>query len=234
MNVRVLEGIRLESDLEDLRERLRIKDGSAKAERFARLVEEAKAIARPRAMYGVAYADSKDESSVILDGIQFESRVLRVNLGELHRAFPFACTCGAELHEWAAAEDDVLLRFYADQIAESALREAQVALERDLDERYRPGATSSMSPGSLPDWPIQAQRPLFALLGDTEEAIGVRLTDSLLMVPTKSVSGIRFATEQSFASCQLCPRERCPSRRAPYDEALFEKYRMGKDETAER
>ena len=218
----IVEGIRLESDLEELRVSLRIKEGSARAERFAQLVREAQDIARPRAMFGVAYVDSKGENSVVLDGVRFDSRVLRVNLEGTHRAFPFVITCGSELHEWATAQEDLVMRFYADQICESALGAAQAALQRRLDEQYRPGSLSSMSPGSLPDWPLSAQRPLFGLLGDPEQAIGVRLTESLLMVPAKSVSGIWFATEQSFASCQLCPRSRCPTRRAAYDGTLLE------------
>ncbi len=64
---------------------------------------------------------------------------------------------------------------------------------------------------------------LFALLGDVRSAIGVELTDSLLMVPRKSVSGILFVAEETFASCQLCPRQDCPNRRAPYDAGLFER-----------
>jgi hypothetical protein len=79
----------------------------------------------------------------------------------------------------------------------------------------------------LTNWPLSEQGALFALLGDPHEAIGVRLTDSYLMVPTKSVSGIRFPTEQSFESCQLCPRERCPGRKAPYDSGLYDRrYRV--------
>ncbi len=185
--------------------------------------QEAETIARPRALYRVAYVDSRSESGVVVDGVTFDSRVLRVNLEKAQRVFPFLVTCGTELHEWAAAQEDILQRYYADEIAEVALRQALGVLKEHLDERYRLGRTSTMSPGSLPDWPIQAQRPLFALLGDTEETLGVRLTDSLLMIPTKSVSGIRFPTEQTFASCQLCPREGCPSRQAPYDEGLYEK-----------
>lgn len=223
MDTVVLADISFRPDLEDLKRKLRIKDGGGYADRFARLVQEAEVIARPRALYGVAYVDSRSESSVVLDGIPFESRVLQVNLEEAHRVFPFLGTCGTELHEWAAAQDDILQRYYADEIAEAALRQALGALRAHLDEQYRLGRTSTMSPGSLPDWPIQAQRPLFALFGNTEQLIGVRLTDSLLMSPSKSVSGIRFPTERTFASCQLCPRAGCPSRQAPYDGELYEK-----------
>ena len=226
MDTVVLEDIRFQPDIEGLKKKLRVRDEGGWTDRFARLVHEAETIARPRAMYGVAYVDSRSEGSVVVDGIRFDSRVLRVNLEEAHRVFPFLATCGSELHEWAAAQDDVLQRYYADEIAEAALRQAFGALREYLKERYRLGRTSTMSPGSLPDWPIQAQRPLFTLFGDTEQILGVRLTDSLLMVPSKSVSGIRFPMEQTFASCQLCPREGCPSRQAAYDPALHEKYRI--------
>ena len=73
-----------------------------------------------------------------------------------------------------------------------------------------------MSPGSLEDWPITEQTKLFSIFGDTERLIGVRLTDSMLMVPRKSISGILFPSEEGFTSCQLCDRERCPGRKAPY------------------
>jgi len=45
------------------------------------------------------------------------------------------------------------------------------------------------------------------------------------MVPLKSVSGIYFPTEIKFESCQLCPREVCRGRVAPYDPDLVKKYR---------
>ena len=64
--------------------------------------------------------------------------------------------------------------------------------------------------------------PLPDLLHGQENAIGVCLTDSMLMVPNKSVSGIRFPTEAAFESCQLCPRQGCPGRRAVYDPDLYD------------
>ena len=227
MDVVVLEDIRFQPNIEGLKRKLRVRDKGGWADRFARLVQEAKATARPRALYGIAFIEERSESSVVVDGIRLDSRVLRVNLEKAHRVFPFLATCGSELHEWAAGQDDVLQRYYADEIAEAALRQALGVLQNHLKDRYHLGRTSTMSPGSLPDWPIQAQRPLFALFGEGAEHLGVRLTDSLLMVPSKSVSGIRFPTEQTFASCQLCPREGCPSRQAAYDPALYnEKYRV--------
>ncbi|MGD2148279.1 MAG: vitamin B12 dependent-methionine synthase activation domain-containing protein, partial [Anaerolineae bacterium] len=150
-------------------------------------------------------------------------RVLRVNLDPVHRIFPYVATCGTELDEWSGSIDDMLESYWADAIMEMALRVAMHTLSDHLEQRFRPGRMSRMSPGSLEDWPIFEQRKLFALLGDTEAAIGVRLTDSMIMVPLKSLSGIWFPTEVDFASCQLCPREICSGRRAPYDETLYER-----------
>ena len=79
-----------------------------------------------------------------------------------------------------------------------------------------------MGSGDATVWPIEQQRQLFALLGDVKSAIGVRLTDSCLMVPNKTVSGIRFPTEKDFRACQVCHRKECPNRSAPFDKALWD------------
>jgi hypothetical protein len=50
----------------------------------------------------------------------------------------------------------------------------------------------------------------------------VELTDSFLMIPNKTVSGIYFPTERDFRTCQVCHREKCPNRRAPFDQTLWE------------
>ena len=81
-----------------------------------------------------------------------------------------------------------------------------------------------MHPGSgdVSVWPIEQQQALFSLLGDVESEIGVRLTESFLMMPNKTLSGILFPTETDFGACQVCRRENCPSRKAPFDEALWQ------------
>ena len=222
----ILNDIPFEIDMEALKKRLRLKEGSPLIADLAGLVQEALKIGRPKALYGVAFIDSKGEDSVMVDGIGFTSRVLRINLDPVHRVFPFVATCGMELQDWAETKDDMLQGFWAETIKEFALQSARVALEAHLGATFQPGATSTMNPGSLEDWPITQQRPLFTLLGDTEALIGVRLTDTMLMVPTKTVSGMRFQTDTSFVSCMLCPREECPNRRAARDENVAGKYRQ--------
>jgi len=223
MSATTLDNIPFKVNIESLMKRLRLKKGDRHEEDLVHLVEEAQTIGKPKALYKVVYIDSKHDDHVVINGITLNSRVLRVNLEEAHRVFPFVATCGKELEDWARSMEDILLRFWAESINEVALRLAIKAIDKHIEEQYRPGKKSRMTPGSLKDWPIEEQQTLFKILGNTKESIGVRLTDGLMMVPTKSVSGILFPTEVDFESCQLCPREKCPGRRAPYDKDLYER-----------
>ena len=79
--------------------------------------------------------------------------------------------------------------------------------------------------GSADIWPITQQKELFSIFGNVQDLIGVKLTDKYLMIPLKSISGIFFQTETTFVTCQLCPREACIRRRAPYSPDLVRKYK---------
>jgi hypothetical protein len=223
----VLDNVPFQIDTGQLYKNLRIKEGSELVARLNHLVDKAQAIGRPKASYKVAFIESRGNDRVIIDGMMLTSRVLRVNLEKAHRVFPFVATCGIELEEWSVSIDDMLERYWADVIKEMALRVALKHLNEHLIDHFQPGKISRMNPGSLPDWPLPEQQQLFALLGGGPASIGIKLTDSFLMIPIKSVSGIWFPTEESFESCLLCPREKCPGRRAPYEPDLYnQKYRQ--------
>ncbi len=187
------------------------------------LVDEAQAIAKPKAVYRVAFVEDRGGAAVVIDGVRLTSRVLRVNLESVHCVFPYVATCGAELDTWAQALDDMLQQYWADVIKEMAMREAVKSLFEHVKERHGLEKTATMSPGSLADWPLTEQGPLFTILGNVEASVGVKLTDSLVMIPNKTVSGLLFPSTDGFASCQLCPREDCPGRLAPYDETLYDR-----------
>jgi len=230
MNLTILDAIPFQLDRAALLKRLRIKDDSPYLADVQRLADEAQAIARPKAFYKVAFIDARDDNHVVVDGVKLTSRVLCVNLEPVHRVFPYVATCGVELDAWAHAQEDMLYQYWADVIKEMAVGKAMQTLFEQMTEHYGLGKMAVMSPGSLADWPLPQQRPLFAILGDVRDAIGVELSDSCLMIPNKSVSGLRFATADDYANCQLCPRDPCPNRRAPYDDTLYErKYRKGRD-----
>lgn len=218
----ILDHLVYEPNLPALMKRVRVKEGSARAAELADLLAEAVPLARPRALYLVAYITGRGDDYVEIAGLRFDSRVLRVNLEPAYRVFPYLATCGTELQAWADRQEDMVLNYWAEAIKEQALAAAIRAVHDHMMNLYQPGETASMSPGSLADWPIQQQAVLFALFGAHSAEIGVRLTESMLMLPTKSVSGIRFPNEGSFESCMLCPREGCPGRRAVYDPELYD------------
>ena len=226
MNFTVIDAIPFQPERATLLRRLRVKEDSPYVGDVQRLADEAQKIARPKALYKVAFIDAREDDAVVIDGVKFTSPVLSVNLEPVYRVFPYVATCGVELDDWAHAQEDMLFQYWADLIKEMALREAVQTLNAHMTEQYGLGKMAAMAPGSLADWPLPQQRPLFTILGDVEGAIGVELSDSFLMSPNKTVSGLRFATADDFASCQLCPREKCPGRRAPYDDTLYDrKYR---------
>ncbi len=208
-------------DMELLLRRLHVDPDDRDAGLVREMALRAQEIGRPKALFREVFIEERTEDGVVLDGVRFTSRILRVNFDKIYRVFPYLATCGTELEDWAASFDDMLEEYRADQIMLMALNAATEGLRDEIRKR-NPSQTSSMNPGSLEDWPIQQQRPLFELLGDPATAVGVRLTESCLMLPTKSVSGIQFPTEVHFENCQLCSRSDCPNRRAPYDHHLLE------------
>jgi hypothetical protein len=223
----ILENIHIQLDFDAIRRRLHLKrDNDLKA--VQDLVHVAQPIVEPKVLYKTCYIEEKLAESVIIDGLHLSSTVLRKNLDKIERVFPFVITIGNKFSEKLDTCKDLLEKFYLDTIGNVALNQARLVLKDHLKQKYALEKTAFMAPGSLPNWPIEQQKPLFKLLGDVQTSIGVTLTESLLMLPAKSVSGIYFPTETSFFSCQLCPRERCESRKAKYNEKLAAEYGIKK------
>ena len=220
-NLLKLDRLPLSLDYRKLANKLRVRENSSMALKLRDMVDEARELGRPKALVRTSFIQDRGDDHVVLDGVRFNSRVLRINLDDVHRAFPFVATCGRELAAWSETRIGVLERYWGEEICTMAVVEALAAVKTRLEQDYRLEQLSHMSPGSLEDWPLSEQSALFALLGGPVLEIGVELEESLLMRPLKTVSGILFSSLTTFHSCQLCPRSKCPGRRAPYDENLF-------------
>ena len=207
-----------------LLERVHLRPGSEDAHEFEQLLHLARKIGKPKAIYTEAYVELSDDDSVSLNGIRFTSPMLRNNLTNIDRIFAYVATCGREMDQVTLVDANILAIFWWDAIKESLLVTASQYLSGLLERRYQLKKTASMNPGSgdVNVWPIEQQRELFALLGDVRGQIGVELTDSFLMIPNKTVSGILFPTERDFRTCQVCHRKNCQNRRAPFDQVLWE------------
>ncbi|MBE6935848.1 MAG: vitamin B12 dependent methionine synthase [Ruminococcaceae bacterium] len=186
-------------------------------EEVRELIRAAEAVAAPKAVFCLAAVEAQDDAGVVIEGQRFDCALMAKNFRRLHRVFPYVCTCGTEVEQWSRSLSDPLQEYWADRIKLFYIGWIQKECFRRIREQYLPeGKLSHMNPGSLPAWPLPAQAELFALIGGVEESVGVTLTESFLMEPFKSTSGILFASEAGYENCALCPMEHCPGRRAAY------------------
>ena len=222
--MKVVSGIDFEMDAPQIQTRLGLSAESGEWPDVQGLMQEMKGIVEPQLAYRACYVQDKGEETVTIEDIEFSSKVLRKNLEDVQRVFPFVVTLGPGVDDMLKREGDFLRQYYLDVIANVALQDVIKSVCASLQDEHHIEQVSYMNPGSLQDWPLEQQRPLFRLLGDVEETIGVRLAPSLLMYPSKTESGMFFPTEVTFFNCQLCPNENCPSRKAAFDEAMARDY----------
>jgi len=186
------------------------------------LLAEAETLAHPCAYVIPASIDELKEDSAVLGGIRFESTLLCKQLSPLMArdnptVYAYTITCGKELHQWSQSQDDILLQSVAEDISVRYLYLAAAALREYISENYFHGRHfSAMNPGSLNTWDITNQKPLFRLLGEGAVKCGVELSDSMLMIPFKSGSGVYYESEHNFESCMFCDKLNCPNRRAEF------------------
>ncbi len=224
--MKILEEISISLNINEVKKKLHWRERPGASVNLSQLIKEAKSLIKPRIAYKVSYIDRKSKDAVEIEGVSFSSKVLRKNLETVERVFPFIITIGPDLENYASGCNDLLRQYYLEGLADMALVKAAQQLEKHFKRRFGLTGLSSMSPGSLEDWPITQQEALFSLFGETEKSVGVKLTEHMLMIPRKSISGIYFPTRVSFLSCKLCPRKNCPSRKAAYDVNLRKKYRL--------
>ena len=167
-------------------------------ERTARLIEEimeqGRALLRPRAIYGTFDATTPEpEVTVIAGSLRARSRSLHERLHGCSRAVVFAATIGGEVETWCQGlmgEGQMARGLLADAYASSAAialgLEVETLAARALSEEGL-AATRRHAPG-YSDWSLEGQVPLHALLDASR--IGIRLTEDHLMLPAKSISGV--------------------------------------------
>ncbi len=218
-----LNNIPITIDLPSIKKELRIKPGTDSEKRFDALAKTTQDIGRPKAIYRVAYIDSKGFDTVTIENVTFTSPVMRKNLDDVNRVFCYVATCGIEVLEISKPVTDFLENYWLSQLRMELLRNAENFLQKEIQRAYQIGSLSTMNPGSgeAHIWRIEQQRALFSLLGDVQNMIGVDLMPSYLMHPDMSTSGIHFEKEHNYSNCQLCQRVDCPNRQAPFDEALW-------------
>lgn len=130
----------------------------------------------------------------------------------------FVCSCGSKYDEWIRKfydSGDQLSGYVADtigsEIAEAAADWVEEKIRAEMKTKGM-GISNRLSPGYC-EWNVSEQHKLFSLLPNN--FCGVKLTESALMQPIKSVSGIigiGKEVKKLDYNCNFCAMEHCYKR----------------------
>lgn len=199
------------------------------------MLAEAGTVALPKYIITEAEVRVRDDTTAELNGVIVRSRWVAQHLADCEKTYAYIATCGRELDAWAEsrADDDPIEGYIASEICKGFLYATISAMREDAKTSYGIEKLAALNPGSLAGWPLDGQRELFAVAGGCtgpipptgvpdearqtiEREVGVTLTQSYLMLPYKSASGVLFYSDKEYENCMFCPRADCPNRRAPF------------------
>jgi hypothetical protein len=186
------------------------------------VLKEAEEICRVKAEY-VIHEDVKfndSEKSLEINNLVFQiKKIVYVQLKRSESIAVFLCTAGEEIGSRSrkSMKEGDLLQGYIYDIVGSEIVEAAADLMQDSleTEMARGGVkiTNRYSPGYC-GWYVAEQHKLFQLIPDNY--CGIRLTESALMDPIKSVSGFIGIGEKvklNPYTCNLCDMKDCIYRK---------------------
>ena len=180
------------------------------------------AVTRPRLCYTLAKGTLDTERNTLTIGgtMLNVGRIISRQLRGAEAFALFVATAGAEFEDLQMRlkdEDDMVRTFIADAFGSVIAEHTADVMEQYLQDEIGTRGwrhTNRFSPGYC-GWHVSEQQRLFPLFG-VDRPCGVRLTDSSLMVPIKSVSGVIGLGERVRKleySCGLCDYKDCYKRR---------------------
>lgn len=183
------------------------------------LLKEARRVVKPRFYYTLRSCEVAPEQLILQDETLTSGKTISGLLRRSTQVAIFVATAGTEFQEWTdniMAEGDMIATFVADSIG-SVIAEAtgdymeQVVEQDPLMCGLK--HTNRFSPGYC-GWNIVEQHRLFGLL--PEGVCGIKLSESSLMHPIKSISGVMGVGESVITKkygCSVCKRLDCYLRR---------------------
>ena len=157
------------------------------------LIKAAEKLSNPKGVFREVFISANDNNSIVINGTRFESPTLCSKLIGSKKVFVYVVTSGMELYEWCNSISDMLENYWANIINQVIVISAQKVLEDSIKDEFKVNHLNKMSPGFVEDWSMNEQNKLFGLLQGSTDSIGVKLTESSLMIPIKSLSGIWYA-----------------------------------------
>ena len=183
-------------------------------------IENVKCLISPSYSGVVRDIKSVQGSRVVIEGsIVFESEVLARLLEQCDQVAVFALTIGGHLEEMVDQLTDnglVVQAAVLDAIGSAAVESVADFVHDTIGEIARARGlypSRRFSPGYC-DWEVSQQKKVFRVMkGDYA---GIHLTDSCLMLPRKSISGIIGigpSQIENYNPCKTCDKRDCAGRR---------------------
>jgi hypothetical protein len=161
----------------------------------------------------------RDESMIQVDGLKFlPTKAIAHQVRASEKLAFFMITAGEGITSWSQkelTEGDPMAGYIIDLIGSEIVVAALDRMQEDLAGKMDAAGfkiTNRYSPGDC-GWPVTDQQKLFSLF--PKDFCGITLSESSLMHPIKSVSGIigigKNVKKTAYA-CDLCEMETCVYR----------------------
>jgi hypothetical protein len=162
------------------------------------------------------YSDDNSRESIRINGQDFNTgKIVITYIRKSEQFVFFIVTAGKEVelqsHKYLHGNDP-LLGYIFDVFGSLTVESAVGKFQLDLEEHFRKvglKTTNPYSPGYC-GWPVSDQQKLFTLFGN--DTCGIRLSETCLMDPIKSISGIigvgKNVKKQPY-SCTICDIKNC-------------------------
>jgi hypothetical protein len=189
---------------------------------IAEIFKESLEISNIKAQYNIFHGVQfdNDTKSVEINNISFH--IKKIVFGQIKKSDSmaiFLCTAGAEIgirSRKAMQERDLLRGYIYDVVGSEIVEAAADLMQNELENAVISSGkkiTNRYSPGYC-GWDVAEQHKLFQLVPDN--FCGIRLTESALMDPVKSVSGIIGIGENvklNPYTCKMCDMKDCIYRK---------------------
>ncbi|MCX6332752.1 MAG: methionine synthase [Bacteroidia bacterium] len=188
----------------------------------SKLLKEAEVICNLKAEYRIFEKISFNEYTMIIEISNVVFNIGKIIFGQIKKsgsAALFICTAGGEIgvrSRKAMKEGDMLEGYIFDIIGNEAVEAATDLMQNDIEADLALSGqkiTNRFSPGYC-GWNVAEQHKLFSLM--PTNYCGIRLNESALMNPIKSISGIIGIGENVKRlpyTCKLCDMKDCIYRR---------------------
>jgi len=184
------------------------------------IIAHANNICMPRAAYRICSGQMVSKHFIEIDAIPMKvGSIIGGYLEKATRFGVFVATAGREYDDYLHQlkdEGDIVKEFLADalgsEIAEATVRYVTSQIADDASGNGL-SITKSYSPGYC-GWHVREQQALFAIF--PAEPCGIKLNDSCLMHPVKSVSGIVGLGAEIIQlpyACDICGLKTCYKRK---------------------